>query len=143
MRLLFSLVFLIGGICLCLFDGLAHAIANASWETAYRNELQLFPVKQTYTKAELADAAWQVWTNRASLPEQASYTVPELKEAVVRRLLGTHQDSCDRREFESGIARVMGYQKQSDKGKAVVGFIAMLAGTFLLGGLPFRRNSKK
>ena len=143
MRLFFSIAFLVGGMGLCILDTLAHALANASTTTYYRKQLQSFPTQQTYTRAELADAAWQVWTNRVTLPEQSTYTVADLKTAVVRPLPGTQQDSCDRILFEHAIGRVSGYREPPDRGMALLGYFAMLIGAFLLGGVLFPAQEKQ
>jgi len=143
MRLFLSLAFLIGGIGLCLLDGLAHALANASALNLCQKELQSFPNKDTYTRAELGDAAWRLWTNRVSLPAQATYTVEDLKRAVVSPLLGTSQDSCDRVSFEYAIRRAAGCRERSDHGATVAGVLAMLIGTFLLGGALFPAQIKR
>ena len=140
MRLFFGLAFLIGGLSLCLLDRLAHALANAHSLSFYNTQLRSFPDKQTYSRAELADAAWQVWTNRVTLPEQSAYTVADLKTAIVSPLLGTQQDSCERSHFEYAIRKVAGYHKPSEKGLAAFGFIAMLFGAFLLGGYSPRQK---
>jgi hypothetical protein len=143
MRVVISLALLIGGIGLILLDTLAHAFANAPAMSYYRKQLQSFPVKKTYSRAELADAAWQVWTNRVALPDQSTYTVADLKAAIVSPLLGTQQDYCDRIMFEHAIGRVMGYRERSDNGMAVIGFLAVFFGTLSLGGIlyPARRKA--
>jgi len=64
MRLFLSLALRFGGVGLCLLDSLAHALSNSSGTAYYRKQLQAFPIKEAYTRAELADAAWQVWTNK-------------------------------------------------------------------------------
>lgn len=124
-----------GGIGLCILDMLAHAFVIAPALSFYQNQLQSFPVKQTYSRAELADAAWQVWTNRVTLPEQSAYTVVDLKAALIRPLLGTQQDSCDRMTFEYAIAQVAGFRIDSNHLMAFVGFFSALVGAFLLGGV--------
>jgi len=143
MRIFLSLAFLIGGLGLFMLDSLAHAFANAPALSFYQKQLQSFPVKETYSRAELADAAWQVWTNRVSLPAQSAYTVADLKGALVSQLLGTQQDSCSRSMFEHSIMTVTGYRGRSEHGMAVVGFFAMLFGAFLLGGILFPARSRQ
>lgn len=143
MRIFFSLAFLVGGIGLFMLDALGHAFVNAPALSYYQKQLQLFPVKETYGRAELADAAWQVWTNRVTLPEQTAYTVVDLKTALDSSLLGTQQDSCDRSLFEHAIGRVAGYRVRPDHGMAGAGFFAMLIGAFLFGGVLFPAKSKQ
>jgi len=143
MRLFFILAFLIGGVGLCIVDTLAHALSNATATSNYRKQLQSFPIQDTYTRAELANAAWQVWTNRVTLPEQSTYTVADLKTAVVRPLLGTSRDSCDRMLFERAIRKVSGYRDPPDRGMAMLGYAAMLIGAFLLGGEFFPAQEKQ
>ena len=135
MRIFFSLAFLIGGLGLFMLDLLAHSIAYAPTLSFYQKQLQSFPVQERYSREEVADAAWQVWTNRVRLPEQSAYTVADLKTALVGLSLGTQQDSCSREVFEYGIGTVAGYRGRRDHEMAVVGFFAMLFGTFLLGGV--------
>lgn len=137
MRTFFSLALLIGGLGLFMLDALAHALVNAPTLSFYQKQLQSFPVKETYSREELADAAWQVWTNRVSLPEQTAYTVADFKTALVGQLLGTQQDYCDRRLFEHGIGTVAGYPGRAEHGAGVVGLAATLFGAFLLGGVVF------
>jgi hypothetical protein len=137
MRLFLSLALLLGGLGLFLLDALSHAFVSAPTLSFYQKQLQSFPVQQRYSRTELADAAWQVWTNRVSLPVQTTYTVADLKAALVSPLIGSQQDSCDRIMFEHAIARVAGYRGRPDYGMAVIGFIAMFVGAFLLGGVLF------
>jgi hypothetical protein len=143
MRLFFSLAFLICGIGLCLLDSLAHALVNASALREYQKQLQSFPNKETYTRAELADAAWQVWTNKVALPAQGTYTVEDLKAGVVRPLLGTSQESCDRASFEDAIGRVAGHRRRPENGVTVVAVLAVITGAFLLGGVLFPAHPKE
>ena len=143
MRLFLSLAFLFGGMGLCLLDSLAHALSDANGTAYYRKQLQAFPNKETYTRAELADAAWQVWTNKVTLPAQSTYTVEDLKAALSRPLLGTSQESCDRILFEHGIGRVAGYRGRPENGLTVAGVLAIIAGAFLLGGALFPAQAKK
>jgi hypothetical protein len=91
---------------------------------------------------ELADAVWQVWTNRVGLPAKETYPTSVLKEALVAHSIGSRQDSCDRALFENAIATAAGYQRQSDSGLKPIGLGAIFLGTFLLGGVLFPSRSK-
>ncbi len=142
MRLLLASVLVFGGMGLYLLDSLAHALSDGNRTAYFRKQLQTFPTKENYTRDEVVDAAWQVWTNRVALPLQPSYTVPDLKAAVSRRLLGTSQTSCDRTQFEHAIGTVAGYH-HSENGLTVAGVLAVLLGAFLLGGALFPAPAKK
>jgi hypothetical protein len=140
MRLFISLVLFLGGIALLLLGVVTDAFTNARALSYYQAQLQSLPVKETYSRAELADAAWQVWTNRMTLPAQESYTITNLKMAIIRPLIGPHQESCDRRLFEHAIAKMAGYRGNPDKGTtslAIVGISGALVGAFLLGRILF------
>ncbi|HXI73616.1 MAG TPA: hypothetical protein VNN22_25005 [Verrucomicrobiae bacterium] len=144
MRLILAFIFLIGGLGFCTLFALAHAARNAGSASYYSKQIQTFPDKQTYTKMELTEAVWRVWTNRMSLPEQGAYTPGELKTALVNTLhvIGTEQDSCDRSGFEYAIAKVSGYNRSeaADTGPSNVGVYSMLVGAFLLGGIVWPRK---
>ena len=140
MRLLVSLAVLFAGIGLWLVAVVTDAFTNARALSVYQKHLQSLPVKEIYSRAEVADAAWQVWTNRVSLPEQSTYTVGEIKAALVRPLLGSRQDSCDRHLFEHAIGTVAGYRGNSDKQMILVrmvGIVLTFAGAFLVGRVLF------
>jgi hypothetical protein len=147
MRRIFGLIFLIGGLGSCMFFALAHAARNAGSASYYSKQIQTYPEKQTYTKTEVTEAMWHVWTNRMSLPEQNAYTVEELKTALVNTLhvIGTDQDSCNRSGFEYAIARASGYDRSegADAGPTIFGVFSMLVGAFLLGGIVCQHKESK
>ena len=140
-RTTFSVLLLIAGIGLCAFHTVTSAFVDARSTTLYRDKIMSVPFKETYTRAEVTEAAWQVWTNRVRLPAKDSYTVGELKDGVFG--LGIHQDFCNRQTFEAVIARASGFKRDNDSGMLVLGILAMLAGAFLLGGVLFPISDKK
>jgi len=142
MRLFLGLGLIIGGIGLCLFDSFTNAMTNSKSVAFYRSQLQSLPVQQTYTRTELADAAWRVWTNRVALPHQDAYSTADLKVALIKPLIGSKQESCSRSMFEFTIGKVVGYQPNAERKATVLGLLCMLAGAFLLGGTIFPDESK-
>ena len=137
MRLFLGLALIIGGIGLCLFDNFTIALTNSKSTAFYREQLQSLPVQQTYTRTELADAAWQVWTNRGALPHQDAYSAADLKVALIIPLVGSNQASCSRSLFEFAIGKVAGYQPNAERKTTFLGLLCMLGGAFLLGAVFF------
>ncbi len=138
MKTFFSLLLLVAGIGLCLFDKLLPSLASAHPLSRYRHQLDAWPNQETYSKAQYTAAAWQAWTNRVSLEAKDSYTVAELKEALFG--LGTEQTSCDRQTFEALIAEATGYHRDKSVGTFFPGLLAMLFGAFMFGGIVFQKK---
>ena len=120
-----------------------HAKVESTRSSYYHEQLKALPQKETYTREELGGAVWQVWMNRMSLPQQKSYTVEELKAAMPRPFLATEENECDRRLFDSVIARTCGYRVSEGTGLVVTGVVAMLIGAFILGnGFRLRKSTE-
>lgn len=142
MRILIGLAMLVVGLALCLVDRLTDALARARSIKVYQQQLAATPVQETYTRAEYTSAAWQAWTNRVRVPAKAAFTAEELKDALFG--LGSHQTSCDRRTLEGLIADASGYPREraGRTGTVVPGVLAMLVGSFLLGGSRWPQKSR-
>ena len=136
-----SIILLVGGLGLCLFHSLTSAVVRADIIKTYREKIDSTPFKESYTRAEVAEAAWQVWTNRMRLPAQDSFKVSELQEGIFG--LRSNQLSFDRGTFEAVVAKASGYKQQNDSGLTWFGVTAMLAGAFMLGGVMFPAKDKK
>ncbi len=139
MRLFFGFTFLILGLFLCAVHSLAIAFTKAQPIARYREQLKAFPVQEFYTRAELADAMWRVWTNRTSLPEQKTYSVEELKAGMLKTVpMMRDQAACDRALFEAMILREAGYRRSAESGSIGGGILFMVVGAFMLGGNDLR-----
>src|SRR5215831_5386425 len=104
MRIFLSVAFLLGGVGLCLLNAFAHAFVNANSASGscYYKHIGSVPYKNAYSRAEITDSMWQVWTNRMSLPAQSTYSAEELKRALLEsaHVVGSAQDSSDCRGLD-------------------------------------------
>ena len=146
MRLFISLALLIGGLGLCLLDALAHALANSRMSSYVQTKLKSLPEQQTYTRAELAEAVWQTWTNCLPLAPQETYSAAELKTAIVKPFIGSSQTSCNRLLLEKAIRKTAGFKLPAEEPKVYfsLGCLSILVGVFLFGGIiyPDERNNQ-
>jgi hypothetical protein len=139
MRTLVGIIVLLLGIASCLLDTLAHKFTEAQSISLIQNYARSLPDKRSYTKEEVMDVVWQVWTNKISLPEQNAYTRDDLKASMSKTFFGAEQFSCDRSGFEYAIAKTAGLSRDDGRGATVFGVIAMLIGAFILGGVSDRK----
>jgi hypothetical protein len=117
MRLIIGLALILGGFGLCLVDTLAEALASGYYE-----QVRAFPEKQSYTKAEVTDAFWKVWTNRMAL----------------------HDTSYDRHQFKREIQLASGHGYRGGSALTAVGVLLMLVGAFVLGvSVQLRKEPKR
>jgi len=141
MRILISLVLLVGGFGLSMLSPLARAFAQANAIKIYNDQVAAAPVKETYTRAEYTSAAWQAWTNRVHLPVKESYSVAELKDSLFG--LGTSQNSCDRLTYLALIRDAAGKARTEGDSTTGFGIVIMLIGSGLLGTALGRQAHKK
>jgi len=130
-----GLALLLGGAGLCFLNPLARALRDNVPATLYFTQMEKVPFKDSYTRAEVADAAWEVWTNRMSLPAQSKYSVWELKQALLIEagVFGTQEETGDRSRLEYAVRDAAGFRWRSGNGLIVPGVLLMLIGSFLLG----------
>ncbi len=140
-RFLLSVALLVVGVGLCLLNSLAHAVVNSGTASRYLTQMKSVPLKDNYTRAEIADSMWQVWTNRLSLPAQSSYTVEELKVALLgsAHVVGSSQHSSDRAGLSLAVRNAAGLEKPAESGMTFTGILLMLVGAFIFGTVVGRR----
>jgi hypothetical protein len=142
MRLFLSLALIAGGLGLCLLDAFAHAFVRSDAKRYVRTQLQSLPQRPQYTSDELIDVIWQTWTNRLKLLPQETYSVTELKEVIAKPLIGSSQAVFDRYQIERAVERTAGFQFQEGGGGTFSGFICLLIGVFLIGGIIYPAKLK-
>jgi hypothetical protein len=145
MRTAITSVLFISCVGLMALDGLTQAVVESRSSKLYREAVRSVNGRETFTGSEVADAAWQVWTNRVQLPAKDSYTVEELK-AVLFDVRASNM-SYSSATFKTAIGKAAGYRQYKENGLPVfrgLAIITFLGGLFSLGGmlLPSKEMSR-
>jgi hypothetical protein len=121
-----------------VLDSLTSVVVESHSSKLYREAVRSADGREAFTGSEIAETAWQVWTNRVHLPAKDSYTAEELK-AVLFDVSASHA-SYNSDTFRTAIGKAAGYKqyKESDipifRGLAMIAF---LGGLLSLGGMLF------